>query len=252
VPKTLHLLSWLDDPTYPQDVGAQLNLRESRHRLVRKTCHGQRGELRRSYREGQEDQLSALGLVLNAMVLRNTRYIDAAVDRLRSLGEPVVQADVARLSPLGDGYLNMFGRYSFNKLADEASFVPSGNQASLTTTNPRRLRKLLLADREHHVLSVQSCTIATHTPDLLTPLTPDRARAINPVTWSKEMTVPIVMCGTEQTATIKVPLAGHRAVDGSHPSLPSWRARRVEAFPLYRGPLDLLKAEKRAWHRPAP
>jgi TnpA family transposase len=40
--------------------------RGSRHRLARKLFYGQRGELRQRYREGQEDQLSALGLVLNA------------------------------------------------------------------------------------------------------------------------------------------------------------------------------------------
>ncbi|TPW88187.1 Tn3 family transposase, partial [Proteus mirabilis] len=29
-------------------------------------CYGQRGEIRKRYREGQEDQLGALGLVTNA------------------------------------------------------------------------------------------------------------------------------------------------------------------------------------------
>ncbi len=38
-----------------------------------------RGGLRQAYREGQEDQLGALGLVLNAIVLWNTRYMDAAI-----------------------------------------------------------------------------------------------------------------------------------------------------------------------------
>ena len=38
---------------------------------------GQRGELRRAYREGQEDQFGVLGLVLNAAVLWNIGYIDA-------------------------------------------------------------------------------------------------------------------------------------------------------------------------------
>jgi TnpA family transposase len=37
-------------------------------------------------REGQEDQLAALGLVLNAVVLWNTRYLDASVEHLCSSG----------------------------------------------------------------------------------------------------------------------------------------------------------------------
>jgi TnpA family transposase len=48
--------------------------------------HGKRGELRQRYREGQEDQLGALGLVVNIIVLWNTRYMTAAVDRLKHSG----------------------------------------------------------------------------------------------------------------------------------------------------------------------
>jgi TnpA family transposase len=52
----------------------QLQKHEHRHRLARDTFHGQRGRLRQRYRQGQEDQLSALGLVLNAIVLWSTSY----------------------------------------------------------------------------------------------------------------------------------------------------------------------------------
>ena len=48
--------------------------------------HGKRGELRQRYREGQEDQLGALGLIVNAIVLWNTIYMDAALNQLRSEG----------------------------------------------------------------------------------------------------------------------------------------------------------------------
>ena len=69
--------------------------------------HGQRGKLRQAYREGQEDQPGVLGLVLNAVVLWNTGYIDAAVAGLRSSGYPVAREDAARLSPFGDKHVNM-------------------------------------------------------------------------------------------------------------------------------------------------
>ena len=45
---------------------------------------GKRGELRQRYKEGQEDQLGALGLVVNAIVLWNTRYMDAVLTGLGS------------------------------------------------------------------------------------------------------------------------------------------------------------------------
>ncbi len=48
---------------------------------------------------GMEDQIGALGLVLNALVPFNTRYMDAAVTQLRADGFEVRNEDVARLSP---------------------------------------------------------------------------------------------------------------------------------------------------------
>ena len=76
--------------------------------------HGKRGELRKHYREGQEDQLGALGLVLNMIVLWNTIYMEAALNQLRVEGYPVRDEDVARLSPLLHEHINMLGRYSFS------------------------------------------------------------------------------------------------------------------------------------------
>ncbi len=60
-----------------------------------------------------EDQLGSLGLVLNAVVLRTTRYIDAAVAQLRADGHEIRDEDIARLSPLKHKNLNVLGRYSF-------------------------------------------------------------------------------------------------------------------------------------------
>ncbi len=51
--------------------------------------------------------------MVNAIVLWNTRYLDAAVARLRAAGEPIADADLARLSPLGDAHINLLGRYYF-------------------------------------------------------------------------------------------------------------------------------------------
>ncbi len=98
--KTLYLLAYLDDEPYRRRILTQLNRTEARHALARQVFHGQRGQLRQRYREGQEDQLGALGLVLNAIVLWNTRYLDAALDQLREQGHRVNDDDVARLSPL--------------------------------------------------------------------------------------------------------------------------------------------------------
>ncbi|WP_052852705.1 Tn3 family transposase [Streptomyces avicenniae] len=77
--KTPHLLQFVTDEGYRRMIGARLNVTEARHRLARKIFFGQRGELRQHYREGMEDQLGALDLALNAVVLFNSLSIDAAV-----------------------------------------------------------------------------------------------------------------------------------------------------------------------------
>ena len=113
IDKTLHILTYIDDEAKRCGVLTQLNRGESRHSVARAVFHGKRGEFRQHYREGQEDQLEALGLVLNMIVLWNTIYMDAALNQLRWEGHSVRSADVARLSPLQCEHINMLGHYSF-------------------------------------------------------------------------------------------------------------------------------------------
>jgi len=126
IAKTLHLLAMIDpvDDTHRRVVNTQTTVQESRHRLARKVFHGKRGQLHQPYREGQEDQLGALGILVNAITLWNTRYLDAAVEQLRATGYPVREEDVARLSPLGHAHLNELGRYRFPALPPDAGLRP--------------------------------------------------------------------------------------------------------------------------------
>ena len=101
-------------------------------KLARAVFHGRRGELRQRYREGQEDQLSALGVVVNIIVLWNTLYIDAALEQLRHEGFRINPEDEARLSPLIFDHINLLGRYAFS--------VPEsvGRGEPQAASNPRR------------------------------------------------------------------------------------------------------------------
>jgi TnpA family transposase len=137
IPKTLHLLRLIDDETYRRGILTQLNRGEGRHNLAREVFHGRRGELRQRYREGQEDQLSALGLVVNMLVLWNTVYMQAALDQLRTEGHKIRPEDMARLSPLGFGHFNFLGRYSFN-LSEP---IAKGNLRPLR--DPNKINQLL-------------------------------------------------------------------------------------------------------------
>jgi TnpA family transposase len=114
------LLNYLDDEGYRRRILTQLNRGESRHSLARNVFYGKKGELYQRYREGQEDQLGALGLAVNAIILWNTRYMELALNAIREAKEPLGEADIQRLSPLIHEHINIMGRYSFTLQAEVA------------------------------------------------------------------------------------------------------------------------------------
>ena len=67
--------------------------------------------------------LGALGLVVNAIVLWNTRYMDAVLSKLQADGDAIADADVRRLSPLVHKHLNFLGRYHFSLPGDVSGGV---------------------------------------------------------------------------------------------------------------------------------
>jgi hypothetical protein len=81
--------------------------------MARAICYGKHGRIRQPSRQGQEDQLAALGPVLNAVVAWNPRCLDAALTALRAAGTQVHEEDLARLPPLKAKHLNVLGRYNF-------------------------------------------------------------------------------------------------------------------------------------------
>ncbi|MFN2505703.1 MAG: Tn3 family transposase, partial [Acidimicrobiales bacterium] len=87
----MHVLVYVHDETYRRQIKGIRNLQEGRHDLGRHVFHGGKGELRQHYQEGMEDQLGALGLVLNCITLWNTVYLDAALAQLRADGHPALE-----------------------------------------------------------------------------------------------------------------------------------------------------------------
>ena len=109
--KTLHVLEYAHDPACRRTIHHLLSRGERRNSLARAVFHGQRGQLRRHYQAGQENQLDSLGIMINVIVPWQTVYIQAALDHLAAKGYPIDPADVARLTPLGHPTINLDGRY---------------------------------------------------------------------------------------------------------------------------------------------
>lgn len=120
IAKSLFLLFYVDDEAYRRRVLVQLNRHEKRHNVAREIFHGDRGQVRKRYREGQEDQLSSLGLVLNAVVLWNTLYLGKAVSQPGETGTEVRDENLARVSPLMHSHVRVLGRYHF-RLAESVA-----------------------------------------------------------------------------------------------------------------------------------
>src|SRR5713101_10137059 len=127
------LLCFIDDENYRRRILTQLNRGEGRHAVARVIFHGQRGELRQRYRKGQEDQLGALGLVLNAVILWNTTYTQDALEALRAAGKETLAPDIARLSPLVSQHINFSGKYHF----DLPDLLAAGQHRALRTPDQR-------------------------------------------------------------------------------------------------------------------
>ena len=82
-----------------------------------------------------EDQLGALGLILNCVVLWNTRSISAALDALRAYGYLVLDEDVARLSPFVREHVNVY----LDKLQTCYVAGPAGSAVRSVSVMPRHL-----------------------------------------------------------------------------------------------------------------
>jgi TnpA family transposase len=119
--KTLHLLSWIDSEDLRRATSIGLTRHEDRHSVARVIFHGNQGELRQPYREGQEDQLGALGFALNALVLWNAQYMDDAIAYLCATGHEIADEDLERLSPLLHEHIKMLGNFPFTLPRDLAA-----------------------------------------------------------------------------------------------------------------------------------
>jgi TnpA family transposase len=113
IAKTLYMLHYLRDESYRRRILTQLNHTELRHKLARHICYGNRGELRQSYKEGQEEQLGALGLLLNIVVYWNTYYLDLALADLLQHDDDVPYDELAHITPLAYAHIRVLGRYHF-------------------------------------------------------------------------------------------------------------------------------------------
>jgi TnpA family transposase len=113
IERTLFLLNWMQDPTLRIRVQAGLNKGEARNALARTVFFNRLGEVRDRSFESQNVRASGLNLLVAAIILWNTRYLESAVEQVRSKTD-VPDEYLQYLSPLGWEHIILTGDYIWN------------------------------------------------------------------------------------------------------------------------------------------
>lgn len=101
IERTLFTLDWLQHVELRRDVQRRLNKGEAKNALARAVFFNRLGELRDRSFENQRYRASGLNLVVAAIILWNTTYLERAVAALAAHGHAVDDALLLHLSPLG-------------------------------------------------------------------------------------------------------------------------------------------------------
>jgi TnpA family transposase len=109
--RTFSTLQWLQDPELRRRSHVGLNKGEQQNALRRAVFFNRLGEIRdRSY-ENQSHRASGLNLLVAAIILWNTTYLQRAIDHLRNQGQHPAPGDLVHLSPLGWEHISLTGDY---------------------------------------------------------------------------------------------------------------------------------------------
>jgi TnpA family transposase len=114
IERTLFLLDWFQSPDLRQRVTHGLNKHELRNALAKAVFFHRLGELRDRSLEDQLHRASGLNLLIAAIVLWNTVYLDKAVLHLKAAGWTITDEQLSHIAPLGWGHINLTGDYSWD------------------------------------------------------------------------------------------------------------------------------------------
>jgi TnpA family transposase len=111
--RTLFTLEWLQSTELRRRVQIGLNKGEAKNALARAVFFHRLGELRDRRFENQRYRASGLNLVIAAIVLWNTVYLERAVAALKRRGQTIEDELLQHLSPLGWEHINLTGDYTW-------------------------------------------------------------------------------------------------------------------------------------------
>jgi TnpA family transposase len=111
IERTLFTLDWIHNPALRRRANAGLNKGEARNALARAIFFHRLGELRARSFENQVYRASGLNLLVAAVILWNTRYLQAAFDTLGQKASAPSPALLRHVAPLGWEHISLTGDY---------------------------------------------------------------------------------------------------------------------------------------------
>jgi TnpA family transposase len=111
VERTLFTLDWIKSPALRRRAQLGLNKGEARNALARAIYFCRLGEMRDRSFESQFFRASGLNLLVAAIILWNTKYLDVAYGVLRRQGRPINEDLLRHVAPLGWEHIGLTGDY---------------------------------------------------------------------------------------------------------------------------------------------
>ena len=126
IERTIFALDWLLDPRLRQRVTAGLNKSEAKNTLSRAVCLNRLGEIRDRTYELQRHRASGLNLVVTAIILWNTVYLEHAVTAMRAQGHIIEEELLKHIAPIHWNHINLTGDYTWkqNRFVEKRGFRP--------------------------------------------------------------------------------------------------------------------------------
>lgn len=126
IERTLFALDWMQNVELRRRVQIGLNKGEARNALARAVFFNRLGEVRDRSFENQRYRASGLNLVVAAIILWNTVYLERAIQAIRNDGKDIDEKLLQHLSPLGWEHINLTGDYIWHqhKMVEQGKFRP--------------------------------------------------------------------------------------------------------------------------------
>jgi TnpA family transposase len=113
IEKTIFILDYISNESLRRRIQRGLNKGEAMNALARAIFFGKRGELRERELQDQLQRASALNILINAISIWNTTYLQKAIEYSKTTGS--FDDDLLKhIAPLGWEHINFLGEYTFD------------------------------------------------------------------------------------------------------------------------------------------